>query len=225
MSSVKHAKLRSRTKISIIDNSMSTGQHISVPSSSLAIKDTTNIGNVNLLLCVHRNPRSVSINLVVKLRFSKRIWWRQLILCVQVQMLKIWKYNFKEYDCRQGCLCFGICGPHQCSADSGKDTCTKQALYHMPGWLTLAEQVQAPYHARVLKTPVRPCAFFSMFLVTFFSPNLRGPAKKNKMSKEKKNALAQCSRPPDRRITHLAHCVERSHSFFFFLILFISKRW
>ena len=33
----------------------------------------------------------------------------------------------------------------------------------------------------------RPCAFFSMFLVTLFSPNLRGRAEKNKMPKEKKN--------------------------------------
>ena len=33
-------------------------------------------------------------------------------------------------------------------------TWKKQALYHMPGWLTLAEQVQTPYHARVLKPPV-----------------------------------------------------------------------
>ena len=39
--------------------------------------------------------------------------------------------------CRQGCLCFGLCGPHQCSTDTGADTWQKQALYHMPGWLTL----------------------------------------------------------------------------------------
>ena len=38
-----------------------------------------------------------------------------------------------------------------------------------------------------LSTPIRPCAFFSMFLVTFFSPNLRGHTEKNKMPKEKKN--------------------------------------
>ena len=39
---------------------------------------------------------------------------------------------------------------------------------------------------------VRPCAFFSMFLVTFFSPNLRGrPEKKTKCPKKKKT-LAQC---------------------------------
>ena len=58
--------------------------------------------------------------------------------------------------------------------------------------------------------------FFSMFLVTFFSPSLRGARKKTKCPK-KKNALAQCSRPPDRQMTHLAHCVERSHFFFFFI--------
>ena len=28
---------------------------------------------------------------------------------------------------------------------TGADTWKKQALYHMPGWLTLAEQVQTPY--------------------------------------------------------------------------------
>ena len=31
-----------------------------------------------------------------------------------------------------GCLCFGLCGPHQCSADTGADTWQKQALYYMP---------------------------------------------------------------------------------------------
>ena len=40
--------------------------------------------------------------------------------------------------------CFGLRGPRQCSADTGADTWKKQALYHMPGWLTLAEQVQTP---------------------------------------------------------------------------------
>ena len=34
------------------------------------------------------------------------------------------------------------CGLHQCNADTGADTWKKQALYHMPGLLTLAEQVQ-----------------------------------------------------------------------------------
>ena len=37
---------------------------------------------------------------------------------------------------------------------------------------------------------LRPCTFFSMFLVTFFSPNLRGRAEKNKMPKEKKHWLS-----------------------------------
>ena len=63
---------------------------------------------------------------------------------------------------------------------------------------------------------VRPCAFFSMFLVTFFSPNLRGRAKKNKMPKEKK-ALALCPRLPDRQMTYQTYCVERSLSFVYFL--------
>ena len=29
----------------------------------------------------------------------------------------------KRKRCRQGCLCFGLCGPHRCSADTGADTC------------------------------------------------------------------------------------------------------
>ena len=39
---------------------------------------------------------------------------------------------------------------------------------------------------KLFEMNIRPCAFFSMFLVTFFSPNLRGRAEKNKTSKEKK---------------------------------------
>ena len=42
------------------------------------------------------------------------------------------------------------------------------------------------FFATCLGFTFRPCAFFSMFLVTFFSPNLRGRAEKNKLSKEKK---------------------------------------
>ena len=63
---------------------------------------------------------------------------------------------------------------------------------------------------------LRPCAFFSMFLVTFFSPNLRGRAKKNKMPKEKKKHWAPCPRLPDRQMTHRTYCVERSHFFVYF---------
>ena len=59
----------------------------------------------------------------------------------------IWRYCDSVFS-------FGPCGLPQCSADSGADTSKKQALYHIPGWLTLTEQVQTPYHARVLKTPV-----------------------------------------------------------------------
>ena len=52
-------------------------------------------------------------------------------------------------NCRQGCLFFGLCGPHQCSADTGAGTWQKQAFHHMPGWLTLAKlQVQTPYRDR-----------------------------------------------------------------------------
>ena len=58
-----------------------------------------------------------------------------------------------------GSLCFGLCGPHQCSADTGAYTWQKQALSHMPGWLTLPVlHVQTPGHARVLKPPVNSCA-------------------------------------------------------------------
>ena len=63
---------------------------------------------------------------------------------------------------------------------------------------------------------VRPCAFFSMFLVTFFSPNLRGRAEKQQNAQRKKT-LAQCPRLPDRQMTYQTYCVERSHSFVYFL--------
>ena len=36
------------------------------------------------------------------------------------------------------------------------------------------------------KFSLRPCAFFSMFLVTFFSPNLRGRAEKKQNVQRKK---------------------------------------
>ena len=34
------------------------------------------------------------------------------------------------WDYRPGCLCFDLCGPYQCSADTGTDTWKKQALSH-----------------------------------------------------------------------------------------------
>ena len=37
----------------------------------------------------------------------------------------------------------------------------KQALYHMPGWLTLAEQVQTPCHAKVLKNTCKQVMSFA----------------------------------------------------------------
>ena len=37
----------------------------------------------------------------------------------------------------------------------------EQASYHMPGWLTLAEQVQIPYHARVLKNTCKQMMSFA----------------------------------------------------------------
>ena len=38
----------------------------------------------------------------------------------------------------------------------------------------------------VCKSTLRPCAFFSMFLVTFFSPNLRERAEKKQNAQRKK---------------------------------------
>ena len=56
---------------------------------------------------------------------------------------------------RAASICFGlqyVHWPHQCSADTGTDTWKKQALYHMPGWLTFAEQVQTLCRAKGLKS-------------------------------------------------------------------------
>ena len=70
----------------------------------------------------------------------------------------------------------------------------------------------------------RPCAFFSMFLVTFFSPNLRGRAEKKQNVQRKKthwlsvpDHLTDNDAPTDSTV---AHCVEHSHSFFFLSFLF-----
>ena len=61
------------------------------------------------------------------------------------------------------------------------------------------------------------CFYFYVSRHLFFSPNLRGRAeKKNKMPKEKKT-LAQCPRLPDRQMTYRTYCVERGHSFVYFL--------
>ena len=57
--------------------------------------------------------------------------------------------------------CFGLCGPHQCSADTGADTWKRQAFYHMPGWPILAEQVQTRLQLHI-------CPFFCLLAsVTF----------------------------------------------------------
>ena len=76
--------------------------------------------------------------------------------------------------------------------------------------------------ARSEKSPFRPCAFFSMFLVTFFFTKPTRARGKKQNVQRKKNALAQCSRPPDRQVTRLAHCVEHSHSFFFLNFFYIQ---
>ena len=79
--------------------------------------------------------------------------------------------------------------------------------------------VQTPTPSKF--TGNRPCAFFSMFLVTFFSPNLRGRAKKRTKCPKKKKTLAQCPRLPDRQMTNRTNCVERSYSF----VYFFTKQW
>ena len=53
-------------------------------------------------------------------------------------------------------------------------------------------------------------------IVTFFLPNLRGCAEK-KQNAQRKKTLAQCPRLPDRQMTYQTYCVERSHSFVYFL--------
>ena len=65
--------------------------------------------------------------------------------------------------------------------------------------------------------------FFSMFLVTFFSPNLRGRAKKkNKMPMEKKRtgSVSQTTWQTN-HVTHWTDCVECSHPF----VLPFNKQW
>ena len=56
----------------------------------------------------------------------------------------------------------------------------------------------------------------AMFFVTSVHQTYAGERKK-KRSVERKNELAQRSRPPGRQMTHLAHCVEHGHSFFIFI--------
>ena len=62
--------------------------------------------------------------------------------------------------------------PHQCSADTGADTWKKRALYHMSGWLTLAEQVQTHYHARVLKNTCKQVTGFAQRLKSIMATPL-----------------------------------------------------
>ena len=77
-------------------------------------------------------------------------------------------------------------------------------------------------NCQLSKTATENEAMCFFFYVSrhFFSPNLRGRAEKKQNVQRKKNALTQCSRPPDRQMTHPAHCVEHSHSFFFLNFLF-----
>ena len=60
------------------------------------------------------------------------------------------------------------------------------------------------------------CFFFYVSRHFFFTQPTRARGKKNKMPKEKKT-LAQCPRLPDRQMTYRTYCVERSHSFVYFL--------
>ena len=58
--------------------------------------------------------------------------------------------------------------------------------------------------------------FFFCFSSLFFHQTYAGAREKNKMPKEKKT-LAHCPRLPDRQMTYQTYCVERSHSFVYFL--------
>ena len=62
---------------------------------------------------------------------------------------------------------------------------------------------------------IRPCAFFLCFSSLFIHQTYAG-ARKKKCPKKKKT-LAQCPRLPDRQMTYQTYCVERSHSFVYFL--------
>ena len=66
---------------------------------------------------------------------------------------------------------------------------------------------------------LRPCAFFSMFLVTFFHQTYAGVRKQNKMPKEKKHRLSVPNYLTNKWHTELIvlSAVERSHSFVYFL--------
>ena len=64
--------------------------------------------------------------------------------------------------CTQVCLCFGL--------RRHIDTWQEQALHHMPGWLTLAEQVQTPYQTRVLKNTCKQVMSFAPGLNSMTTP-------------------------------------------------------
>ena len=63
---------------------------------------------------------------------------------------------------------------------------------------------------------IGPCALFLCFSSLFFHQTYAGARKKTKCPQKKKNALAECSRPPGRQMTHPTYCVQRGHSFLFF---------
>ena len=70
----------------------------------------------------------------------------------------------------------------------------------------------------VVRLQVRPCAFF--FYVSrhfFFTKPTRARGKKQNAQRKKTHGV-QCPRPPDRQMTHQIHCVESSHSIFFYFL-------
>ena len=60
------------------------------------------------------------------------------------------------------------------------------------------------------------CFFFYVSRHFFFTKPTRAREKKTKCPKKKKT-LAQCPRLPDRQMTYQTNCVERSHTFVYFL--------
>ena len=59
------------------------------------------------------------------------------------------------------------------------------------------------------------CFFFYVSRHFFFTKPTRARGKKQ--NAQRKKTLAQCPRLPDRQMTYRTYCVERSHSFVYFL--------
>ena len=66
---------------------------------------------------------------------SKKQCWSFFFFITLQQHTHICSYSIGGNCCRQGCLCFGLCGPHQCRADTGADTWQK-ASFIPHAWVT-----------------------------------------------------------------------------------------